>query len=96
MTVMDDRDADRLELLDRIEKRAPEIKLEKYELSWETLDDGAEALFLNGSEYFANYGEDLHAYGSLAPIMDGYIGCTVIKPDGSRYVAQAVPDPLAQ
>jgi hypothetical protein len=29
MTVMDDRDPDRLELLDRIEKRAPEIKLEK-------------------------------------------------------------------
>jgi hypothetical protein len=46
--------------------------------------------------YFANYGEDVHAIGSLAPIIDGYIGCIVIKPDGSRYVAQAVPDPLAE
>jgi hypothetical protein len=38
----------------------------------------------------------VHAVGSLAPIVDGYIGCIVIKPDGSRYVARAVPDPLAQ
>jgi hypothetical protein len=49
----------------------------------------------NGA-YFANAGDDLHAVGSLAPIIDGYIGCIVIKPDGSRYVAQAVPDPLAE
>ena len=33
--------------------------------------------------------------GSLAPIIDGYVGCIVIKPDGSRYVAQVMPDPLA-
>ena len=46
--------------------------------------------------YFADYGEDLHAYGSLAPIVDGFIGWIVIQPDGSRYVARAVPDPLAQ
>jgi hypothetical protein len=31
----------------------------------------------------------------LAPIIGGYIGCIVIRPDGSRYVARAVPDPLA-
>jgi hypothetical protein len=37
----------------------------------------------------------VHAVGSLAPMVDGYIGCIVIKPDGSRYVARAVPDPLA-
>jgi hypothetical protein len=37
----------------------------------------------------------VHAVGSLAPRVDGYIGCIVIKPDGSRYVARAVPDPLA-
>jgi hypothetical protein len=48
----------------------------------------------NGA-YFANHGEDLHAVGSLAPIVDGHIGCIVIRPDGSRYVARAVPDPLA-
>jgi hypothetical protein len=44
--------------------------------------------------YFANAGEDVHAVGSLAPVVDGYIGCIVIKPDGSHYVARAVPDPL--
>jgi hypothetical protein len=32
----------------------------------------------------------------LGPIVPGYIGCIVIKPDGGRYVARAVPDPLAQ
>lgn len=96
MTEINETDADRLELLDRIEKRCPEIKLEKYELSWQTLDDGAEALFTNGSEYFANAGEDLHHYGSLDPLVPGHIGCIVIKPDGGRYVAQAVPDPLAE
>jgi hypothetical protein len=67
-----------------------------------TLDDGHEALLGNGGgidggngAYFANHGEDLHAVGSLAPIVDGHIGCIVIRPDGSRYVARAVPDPLA-
>ena len=44
--------------------------------------------------YFAK-GDDLHAVGSVAPIVDGYIGCTVIRPGGSHYVARAVPDPLA-
>jgi hypothetical protein len=37
-----------------------------------------------------------HAVGSLAPIVPGHIGCIVLKPDGSRYVARAVPDPLAR
>jgi hypothetical protein len=32
----------------------------------------------------------------LAPIVEGYIGCIVIRPDGSRSVARAVPDPLAE
>jgi hypothetical protein len=32
----------------------------------------------------------------LAPIIEGYIGCIVIRPDGRRYVARAVPDPLAE
>jgi hypothetical protein len=27
--------------------------------------------------------------------IDGHIGCIVIKPDGSSYVARAVLDPLA-
>jgi hypothetical protein len=37
----------------------------------------------------------VHAVGTLAPIIDGYIGCIVIRPDGSRQLARAVPDPLA-
>jgi hypothetical protein len=32
----------------------------------------------------------------VAPLIDGAIGCIVIKPDGSRMLARAVPDPLAQ
>jgi hypothetical protein len=93
---VDDVDADRLELLDRIAKRVPELKLDQYELEWSTLPAGAEALHIgNGGDYFANCGEDLHAYGGLAPIVPGYIGCIVIRPDGSRRLARAVPDPLA-
>jgi hypothetical protein len=48
----------------------------------------------NGA-FFANAGEDLHAIGSLALIVAGHLGVIVIRPDGSRYVARAVPDPLA-
>jgi hypothetical protein len=33
---------------------------------------------------------------AIRALIDGYIGCIVIKPDGGRYVARAVPDPLAQ
>jgi hypothetical protein len=61
------------------------------------------ALLVNGGgidggngAYLANCGDDVHAVGSLAPIIAGYIGCIVIKPDGSRYVARAVPDPGQQ
>jgi hypothetical protein len=99
---MDDRDADRLELLDRIEKRIG-LDLDRHQVEWMTLDDGDEALLVDGGgldggkgAYFANAGEDVHAVGTLAPSIDGYIGCIVIQPDGTRYVARAVPDPLAQ
>jgi hypothetical protein len=50
---------------------------------------------LKPSAYFANAGDDLHAVGSLAPLIDGDVGCVVIRPDGSRELALAVPDPLA-
>jgi hypothetical protein len=83
-------------------QRIPELDLDQQEVEWTTLDDGAEALLVNGGginggdgAYFASYGEDVHAVGSLAPIVPGYIGCIVIKPDGSRYVVRAMPDPLA-
>jgi hypothetical protein len=40
-------DADRLELLDRIEKRIPELELEQQTIEWTTLPDGHEALLVN-------------------------------------------------
>jgi hypothetical protein len=46
------------------------------------LDDGHEALLVdaggidggNGT-YFANNGDDVHAVGTLDPIVEGYVGC---------------------
>jgi hypothetical protein len=103
MTEFNETDADRLELLDRIADRVPDLDLDQQSVEWRTLDDGHEALLVNGGgidggsgAYFANAGEDLHAYGSLDPLVPGHIGCIVIRPDGGRYVAQAVPDPLAK
>jgi hypothetical protein len=32
----------------------------------------------------------VHVVGVFAPIVEGYIGCIVIRPDGSRYLARAV------
>ena len=37
----------------------------------------------------------VHAVGTLAPLVEGYVGCIVIRPDGSRVLARAVPNPLA-
>jgi hypothetical protein len=99
---MNERDQDRLELLDRIAERMPEIKLEQHSVEWTTVDDGHEALLVDGGgidggngTYFANYGDDVHAVGTLDPIVPGHVGCIVIRPDGSRYVARVVADPLA-
>jgi len=33
--------------------------------------------------------------GAEAPLIEGHIGCVVIRPDGSRYLARVMPDPLA-
>jgi hypothetical protein len=95
--------ADRLELLDRIADRVPELDVEEQSVEWTTLDDGHEALLVNGGgidggdgAYFANHGDDVHAVGTLTPIVPGHVGCIVIRPDGSRVLARAVPDPLAQ
>jgi hypothetical protein len=94
-------DADRLELLDRIADRVPELDLAQQSVEWTTLDDGAEALIVNGGgidggqgTFFANCG-DVHAVGLLDPLIPGHVGCIVIRPDGSRTLARAVPDPLA-
>lgn len=101
MTAMNDRDTDRLELLDRIAERVPDLDLDAQRVEWTTLDDGHEALLINGGGvdggsgvYFANAGEDVHAVGTLAPLIDGCIGCVVIRPDGSRVLARVVADPL--
>jgi hypothetical protein len=45
--------------------------------------------------YFANYGDDVHVVGSLDPLVPGHIGCIVIRSDGSRYMARAMPEQLA-
>ena len=44
------------------------------------------------ADTLANYREDVHAVGSLGR----HVGCAVIRPDGSRYLARVMPDPLAQ
>jgi len=65
------------------------LDLELHSTDWTTLDDGHQALLVDGAgfdggsgAFFVNHGDDLHAVGSLAPIIDGYVGCVVIRPDG--------------
>ncbi len=94
-------DADRLAVLDRLADRVPELDLDPEQIEWMKLPDGHQALLVNGGGidggsgiFFANAGDDVHAVGNLAPIVDGYIGCIVIQPDGSRYLARIEPDPL--
>jgi hypothetical protein len=77
---MTDRDADRLKLLDRIAERVPELDLAQRSIEWTTLDDGSEGLLVDGGgidggngAYFANCGDDVHAVGTLAPLIEGYI-----------------------
>jgi hypothetical protein len=45
---MDDRDTDRLKVLDRIADRVPELDLDQEQVEWTTLHDGHEALLVNG------------------------------------------------
>lgn len=98
-----ERDADRLELLDRLEHRVAWLDLDAHKVAWTTLDDGSEALLVDGGgvdggrgTFFANAGDDVHAVGSLDPLVPGHVGCIVIRPDGSRVLARAEPDPLAR
>jgi hypothetical protein len=101
---VDHVDADRLELLDRIEKRLPELDLEQHSINWIEMPDGAQGLAVDGGGFggdgngftFANAGEDVHAIGPTSPLFPGYIGCVVIRPDRSRYLAHVQRDPLAE
>ena len=100
---MDRSDTDRLELLDRLAHRVPELDLDQNAIDWMTLDDGHEALLVNGGgidggkgAYFANAGRDVHVVGSLDPMIPGYVGCIVIGPDGTRRLAHVQRDPLAE
>jgi hypothetical protein len=45
---------------------------------------------------FAIAGDDPHAVAPTAPVIPGCIGCVVLRPDGKRYLAHVVPDPLAR
>jgi hypothetical protein len=89
--------------LDRIADRDPELDLAEQSVECITLEDGHEALIVNGGgidggkgTFFAIAGDDVDPVGMLAPLVPGHVGCIVIKPDGSRYLARAVPDPLAE
>jgi hypothetical protein len=101
MTDLDQTDTDRLTLLDRLADRIPDLDVEQHDTEWLTLPDGAEALIVDGGGldggdgmYFANAPNgDVHAVGSLAPVVPGHVGCVVIRPDGTRVVAGALPDP---
>lgn len=103
MTEMAPIDAERLELLDRFEKRLPEVDLDQHSIEWtEMPDTGSQALLVAGGGIdggngftITSHGEDLHVVGSMAPLFPGAIGCIVIGPDGSRRLAGAVADPLA-
>ncbi|MGH2974643.1 MAG: hypothetical protein ACRDLL_07230 [Solirubrobacterales bacterium] len=103
MPDLDPIDAERLELLDRIAERLPEVDLEQHSIEWtEMPDDGSQALLIDGGGVdggngytIASHGEDLHAVGSTAPLFPGYVGCIVIGADGSRRLARVMPDPLA-
>ena len=100
---MNDRDHDRLTLLDRLADRVPELDLDQQSIEWTELPDGHDALLVNGGgfdggdgAYFANAGEDVHAVGTLAPRIPDHVGCIVIRPDGSRLLAYVMPDAQEQ
>jgi hypothetical protein len=75
-------------VLDRVDdprRRPPEALL----VNGGGLDDG-------NSSYVANCGDYVHAVGSLAPLIEGNVGCVVIRPDGGASSLTRGPDPLAQ
>ena len=101
---LDATDEERLDLLDRIADRLPDLDLGRYTIEWtEMPDDGSQALMVEGVGIdgdngftIASHGDDLHVVGPTAPLIPGYYGCVVVRPDGSRQLAHVVPDPLAK
>jgi hypothetical protein len=98
-SILDETDADRLLLLDRLAERMPDLDLAEQVIEWTTLPDGHAALLVNGGGidggngvYFANAGDDVHTVGSMAPAFPA-VGCIVIR-DGTRVLADVVLDPL--
>jgi hypothetical protein len=76
---MNDQDQDRLVLLDRIADRVPSWTSDRQSVEWTRLDDGHEALLVNGGGLdggagvlFANQGDDVHAVGMLDPLIPGH------------------------
>ena len=53
---MTEQDQDRLDLLDRIADRVPELDPEEQSVEWITLDDGHEALLVNGGAFDGGQG----------------------------------------
>jgi hypothetical protein len=100
---LDETDGERLELLDRIAARMPDIDLDKYEVAWTKMpDDGSEALVVEGGGIdggngfiVITRGDELHVVGPMAPLIPGAIGCVVIDADGGRRLGGLVRDPLA-
>jgi hypothetical protein len=96
-------DNDRLTLLDRLAERIPALDLKHRSVEWIEMPDGAPGLAVDGGGFdgdgngvtFANAPNgDVHAIGSTSALIPGTIGCVVIRPDGSRYLAQVQRDPL--
>lgn len=100
---MNTEDRERLELLDRIAERLPDLDLDLHPLEWTTMpDDGSQGLLVDGGGFdgrngftIASRGQNLHVVGPTAPMIPGCVGCVVIAPDGSRRLAHIQPDPLA-
>jgi hypothetical protein len=97
-------DANRLELLDRITQRVPDLDLGKHSVEWMTLSTTARRRCsvdgggIDGGPgaYSADAGDDVDVVGSLSPLVEGWLGCIVIRPDGTRVLAHVELDPLAE
>jgi hypothetical protein len=83
---VDRSDADRLELLDRIADRVPELDLDQNAIEWTTLDHGHEALLVDGAGFdgggdcfVANHGPDLHVVGSVAPLVSAFVAALAVS-----------------